>query len=134
MLNPFPSLLVLTFFAPTLLRLTAAGVFFYLAWFHSKHHSDAIDELTPILSRRMAKIILPLYILIESVVALGLLFGFWTQVAALVGFIICIKILLIRRGLRALVPLSSSTYVLVAVICLSLLLTGAGAYAFDLPL
>jgi uncharacterized membrane protein YphA (DoxX/SURF4 family) len=132
MLNPFPSLLTYSFFAPTLLRLGVAILFFYLAYFHFKNRSMVKAELAPILSRGVAKVILPIYILLETLVALGLFFGFWTQVAALVGCIICIKILVVRRGLHALAPLSRSTYLLVALICFSLLLTGAGLYAFDI--
>jgi uncharacterized membrane protein YphA (DoxX/SURF4 family) len=134
MLNPFPSLLVYSFFAPTIVRLAASGIFFYLAWFHFKNRTEIIAELAPLLSRGVAKAVLPIYVLVETIIALGLFFGFWTQVAALVGFILCFKILFMRRSLHGLVPLSRSTYIVVALICLSLLLTGAGAYAFDLPL
>ena len=134
MLNPFPSLLDYHFLAFTLLRLGASCIFFYLSWFHLKHRAEVANELTPILSRGVVKIILPLYLLVELVIALGLFFGFWTQIAALLGLIICLKILIMRRGLRALGPLAHSTYALVALICLALLMTGAGAFAFDLPL
>ena len=134
MLNPFPSLLVYAFFAPAILRLGVAVMFFYLSWFHFKHRADVGAELAPILSHGVVKIILPLYILLEILVGLGLFLGFWTQIAALIGLIICLKILIVRRSLRGLGPLSHATYALVALICFSLLFLGAGAYAFDLPL
>ncbi|MDE1924889.1 MAG: DoxX family membrane protein [Patescibacteria group bacterium] len=133
MLNPFPQLFVYGFFAPTLLRIAAAGVFFYLAYWHFKTKKEVAHELT-VLSHEMAVWIIGLYMLIELAVGAGLFLGFWTQVDALLGFIISIKVLLLKRSMHAMAPLSRTAYVLLAVICLSLLASGAGAFAIDLPL
>ncbi len=133
MLNPFPHLLVFSFFAPTLLRLAVAGVFFYLAIFHLKNHKTVAREIS-VIDYSVALWLSGLFTLVEGAVAVFLLVGFLTQIAALVGAIICLKIFFIKRGLRHISPLSHLAYILLAIICLSLLMTGAGAFAFDVPL
>lgn len=133
MLNPLPQLLVFSFFAPTLLRLTASLVFFNLVYRHFVSKKEAAHEIT-VLSHEVAVWGIGIYILVELAVAAGLFLGFWTQIAALVGVIICLKVLLLKRSLHALAPFSRLAYVLLAVICLSLVFTGAGAFAMDLPL
>lgn len=133
MLNPFPQLLVFGFFAPTLLRIAAACVFFYLAYWHFKNKKEVAHELS-VLSHEMAVWLVGLYILIELAVGAGLLLGFWTQIAALVGLVISVKILLLKRSLHAMAPLSRAAYLLLGIICLSLIASGAGGFAIDLPL
>lgn len=133
MLNPLPQLLVFSFFAPTLLRITAACVFFYLMVSHYRNRSAAAKELT-FLTHEMARIAIGVYIVVEALVGAGLLAGYYTQIAAIVGFVITLKILVIRRGLHHIAPLSRLSYVLLGIVCLSLLFTGAGALALDLPL
>jgi hypothetical protein len=65
----------------------------------------------------------------------GLLFvGLWTQAAAIVGILLSLKHGLAPRKYSAIIPLSRAAFLLLFVICLSLLVTGAGALAFDLPL
>ena len=98
-----------------------------------QHRKETAQELS-ILSYETAVLATGLFILVELLVALGLLLGFYTQVAAILGVIICLKVLLVKRGLRHVSPLSHLGYALLALICLSLLFTGAGAFAFDLPL
>lgn len=133
MLNPLPGFLDYAFFAPTLLRLVAAAVFVYLAMYHFKHKQAALHEIS-ILHPNIAGAVLSMYTVLEGLVAFGLFFGAYTQIAALVGMVICIKVLFLRRALHHTVPFSRSTYVVLGVVCFSLLLTGAGAFAFDLPL
>lgn len=133
MLNPLPDLLVYTIFAPALLRATAACMFFYLALRHTRSRSDVAREMS-VLSHSVASGVVGVYIVLEILVGIGLFFGYHTQVAAIVGLVICTKALMVRRSLHHLVPLSRSSYLLLSIICISLLLTGAGAFAFDLPL
>lgn len=136
MLTPlfFSNLLTYQLFAPAILRLAAACVFFYLAYRHFKHKKEVAHELS-VLSHEVAVWVLGLYMLIEIAVGIGLLIGFWTQLTAIVGAIICAKNLLLKRSLQNLVPLSKITYILLGAICLSIMLTGAGIlFAIDLPL
>ena len=132
MLSLFPQLLFLAPFSATLLRIAAGLVFLYLAYFHYSNKHKMAEELSSLIGG--AGVICVLYSLLELIVAAGLLAGAWTQLAALVGFLIAVKVLLIRSSLKELRPLSPLSYALLAVICLSLIVTGAGAFAIDLPL
>jgi len=67
---------------------------------------------------------------VEIILAAALFVGAFTQAAALVTAILCAALLVFPR-LRA-APRSTVAFALV--ISLSLLVTGAGAIAFDLPL
>jgi len=133
MLNPFPQQLMFSFFAPTLLRVATACFFLYLASQHAKYHNEAAGEIS-VLDRNTARTAVWIYAAIECAVAVLLVIGLETQLAALIGLIICLKMLILKRNLHHLTPLSHVTYALLAVVCASLMMTGAGAFAFDLPL
>lgn len=113
MLNPFPDLLVLSFFAPTLLRVAAAAAFLYAAYTLYQHGNKH-----------------GLVVALLFAVGAALLAGYYTQYAALAALVL-LALELWQRTMRI---LPRSTLLLLVVICLSLLLTGAGALAFDLPL
>jgi len=132
MLSLFPQILFLTPLSATLLRLTAGLIFAYLSYFHYSNRRAVSEELSLLVGG--ASVICILYALLELLVAIGLLAGAWTQLAALLGFVIALKVLIIRRSLKELKPLSQLSYALLAMICLSVVITGAGPFAFDLPL
>ncbi len=132
MLSLFPQILFLAPFSATLLRLAAGLVFLYLAYFHYTDRRAVSEELSKLIGG--ASVICILYSFLELAIGVALFVGAWTQLAALLGFVIAFKMLLIRRSMREIKPLSQLSYALLAVICLSLLFTGAGIFAFDLPL
>jgi uncharacterized membrane protein YphA (DoxX/SURF4 family) len=136
MLTPlfFSNLLTYQEFAPAILRFAAACTFFYLAYWHFKRKKEVAQELS-VLSHEVAVWIVGLYLLIEVAIGIALFIGFWTQLAAIVGAIICLKNLLLKRSMHNLVPFPKLTYVLLGALCLSVVLTGAGIFfAIDLPL
>ena len=122
MLNPFPQLLVFGFFAPTLLRLAAGALFGYLAIAHFSHRPN------------MSQAIAWLLIVVETLIALSLILGYHLQYGAIAGIIVGIGQAITAKRYPTVTPLLALEYVLVIVICLSLLVSGAGAIAFDLPL
>jgi uncharacterized membrane protein YphA (DoxX/SURF4 family) len=133
MLNPFPDLLIYGIFAPLLIRVALGAALLYLC----VEHIRARKEIAQALSRRAGKIsrlAAPLLCLIEVAAGALLVVGAWTQVAALVTFVLTITFLVLRKSHAELRPLSSSAYMFMLAMSLSLLLSGAGAYAFDLPL
>jgi len=67
---------------------------------------------------------------VEALAALSLALGYYAQLGALIGFF-TVGSWFIVGPLR---PYSKSTAVLALVMCLSVFVTGAGAFAFDLPL
>ncbi len=137
MLNPLPELLSFGygsyFLVPAILRITVAAVFVYLALTHFKNKKVIASELT-MMSHEVAIWFVGLAILIEFGVAALLFVGAFTQITALIAAVGSIKALLLKKKFPSLYPLAPLTYTLLAVITLSLLLTGAGAFAFDLPL
>lgn len=111
MLNVFPDLL-LPFLAPTLLRMGAAVAFAAIAFYHWKR-ADTPTWRTW------------LFVALHGGVAAGLAFGYYTQVAALAG---------IALAARHAWCANRAAGLLLALVCLSLFVSGAGAFAFDLPL
>jgi uncharacterized membrane protein YphA (DoxX/SURF4 family) len=132
MLSLFPQILFLSPISATLLRVCGGLTFTYLAYAHFSNRRAASEELSRLIGA--ARIIIPVYSIIELVIAVFLVGGAYTQLAALIGSIITFKMLFVRHTLRELKPLSQASYALLAVICLSLVFTGAGAFAIDLPL
>ena len=112
MLSVFPDILFLSPFAMLFMRLAAATVFGYAAWQHIPQAS--------MLARVVA----------EVVCAALLLVGLYTQPAALLG----IAMFFLYTFIPSLRTVPTSTNLLLLVLCASLLLSGAGALAFDLPL
>jgi hypothetical protein len=133
MLNPFPDLLAYIFFAPVLFRITVGAVFVYLMLTHFKNKRHVAGEIKMV-SHEVAVWLVGLLILAEAALAAAFFLGFSTQIAALLAALGFAKMLVLRKKLPSYAPLSALSYVLLIVICLSILITGAGAFAFDLPL
>ncbi len=131
MLNPFPELLVFGFFAPTLIRIFVALVFFASAYMLYTRR----DELsrTPFVIGQGAWIVW-IALLVNVAIGAMLFAGYYTQVAALAGALLALKGLVWGKRYGRFFVLCRIDYLFVLVMCLSLLLTGAGALAFDLPL
>lgn len=129
MFNTFPTLLVYSFFAPLVLRIAIAVVFAYLSY-HAFAHRKAAASPLPFVGGPWAALFAALA---YSIVGLLLLVGAYTQLAAVAGMALLGTATLAREH-AAFTPLSKSSVLLTFVILGSLLLTGAGALAFDLPL
>lgn len=132
MLNPFPELLVYQILAPTLLRAVAAVVFAYLAYRHFDRREAIAKTRFPVVGKGMW--IVWLAVIVEVATAGALFFGYYTQYAALVGVVMALKQIMWRGSYPNFFWLTRSAALLLLVVCFSLLLTGAGAFAFDLPL
>lgn len=77
---------------------------------------------------------LPLYGALQIAGGLLLLIGLWTQLAALMFVIFTGLELYVEWKAREILRRDIVFYALIFAISLSLLLTGAGAYALDIPL
>jgi len=97
-----------------LMRLTAAVAFGYGSWKHIFHGSRALRALG----------------IIELAIGVILLVGAWTQAVALLGLLVILGWIFIHRTR----PVSRVEALLLLIIVLSLVVTGPGPYAFDLPL
>ncbi|MBI2618275.1 DoxX family membrane protein [Candidatus Kaiserbacteria bacterium] len=134
MLSVFPSLLTFGIFAPLFLRLTAGIFFFYSGY---RHFGEERMELVRELSQKFSsagKAIAVTLALVEMLLGLFLIAGFLTQVMALLGMIFTLKLLWFKNKYPLVAKHEKVVYALLFVIFLSLLFTGAGAPAVDLPL
>lgn len=132
MLNPFPDLLSYSFFAPTLVRMAAALIFFHLAYYHSQNKDSLATVSFPVVG---AGAWIPLLIACaETIVGAGLFFGYVTQISAAVGAAIALKYFVWNTKFPQFFVLSRAATLLLFAMCVSLALSGAGAVAFDLPL
>jgi uncharacterized membrane protein YphA (DoxX/SURF4 family) len=135
MLNVFPSLLY-PFFAPLILRVAVGLVFVWLGVRTWRRAGRLAGVVLPIIGKQAwAPYVAGLF-----EIALGLMFlaGWYTQVAAILGIVGMIKYAIYHKWwphvMEEYLPVSPLAIILIAVICLSLLVSGAGALAQDLPL
>lgn len=124
MLNTFPELLTYGFFAPLLLRASIAFALLFLAFTQWKRRQEAKASPTYVWVSMAASVI----------AGIALLVGYGTQIAALLAIVIFVVGLQTKRRYPSIVTFPASTVMLLVVICISLLITGAGAFAMDLPL
>ncbi|OGG44992.1 hypothetical protein A2673_02775 [Candidatus Kaiserbacteria bacterium RIFCSPHIGHO2_01_FULL_50_13] len=154
MLSIFPELLFLAPLAPFLLRVALAGVFGYAAlrhfvskredgmrtlgfvagWLHAFWMQPAgqssLSGTDGNIGTSVGRWAFKVLWVVEAVIAIIFVLGAYTQLVALIGGIVAVEWMLSRRTR----PVARGAAFLSLVMCLSLLLTGAGALAFDLPL
>lgn len=132
MLSLFPQILFLAPLSATILRLAAALVFLSIAYTHYVQRRELAEQSLPLVGRALW--VVPFAIVIEILIAVSLGCGIYTQLGAVVGAIGAAKFFALKNVYPRFIPLSRTASGLLFVICISLLLTGAGAFAFDLPL
>src|SRR3989344_1425735 len=125
MLNIFPDLLVYGFFAPTILRVAVALAFFFGAYVQCVRVRELSQLRFPLVGGG-AWIIWP-SIATHAVIGLMFFFGYYTQIAAILGIASSVKGLIYVKKYPRLFPLRRVDYLFLLVICASLLLSGAGA-------
>lgn len=124
MLSVFPSLLSWTMLSPLIIRLALAAAIMYPAYILLRGRG----ETKPFGSS--AKPVAAL----ELLFGILLIVGLWTQVAALVIAIDLIVRLAFKIRDRKFLTDGINYYLILLILSLSLLVTGAGFCAFDLPL
>ena len=114
MLSLFPELLFLAPFAAFVTRVVAGFSIGLIAYRHVVRPSNALRSLG----------------IIEGIIAILLVAGAYTQAAALAGAItIAVSLFIVNYRV-----LPRSTLALLLIMSLTLVITGAGPFAFDLPL
>ncbi|MDP2642106.1 MAG: DoxX family membrane protein [bacterium] len=134
MLNPFPDLLMYSLLGPLLLRVLLGLIFLDLGILKFRAEKERWVASFETLGLRPADLFVPLYALLQIIGGLLLLVGLWTQVAALAFVIFSGIELYVEWQARDILKRDVVFYVIIFTISLSLLLTGAGAYALDIPL
>ena len=134
MLNPFPELLALSFLGPFILRVVLGLIFVDLGFLKLRLEKGRWMASFETLGLRPTSFFVPFYALLQIVGGLLLLVGLWTQIAALLFVIFTGIELYVEWQAREILKRDMVFYLLIFAISLSLLLTGAGAYAIDIPL
>lgn len=132
MLNPFPDLLTYGIFAPALLRVTVALALGYMAYIQWGRRHTLSSIRFPVIGTGMWIVLVS--IVVTLLTALALLVGYGTQWAALMGAILSLKGAVWAKRYPQFFPLCRAEYLFMLVICVSLILTGAGHPAFDVRL
>jgi len=134
MLNPFPELLMYSLLGPLILRLIIGLIFIDLGFLKFRSEKERWLASFETLGLRPASLFLPIYALLQVIGGFLLIIGLWTQVAALAFVIFTGVELYVEWQMREILKRDMVFYILLFTISLSLLLTGAGAYAIDIPL
>jgi len=120
MLNPFPELLTFSLLAPFLIRVILGILFISSGYFElKKNNANLFSYLINIL---------------KILGGLILLAGFLTQIASIVLSVIALETIIIKFRSKSYSRDSMSLYIFMFIATISLLVSGAGAFAIDLPL
>ncbi len=120
MLSLFPSLLAFQMFSPLIIRLTLGGILLYWSY-------KTIVKSRPQTNQKVVS-------LIEGISGTLLIIGLWTQVAALIVVIDFVVRLYFKFQKKLLFSDGVNYYFVLLVLAVSLLFSGAGFLAFDLPI
>jgi uncharacterized membrane protein YphA (DoxX/SURF4 family) len=134
MLSIFPQLFLFSFFAPTILRLTLGLVFIRfgsLAFAGDRHRLIEAYEKWHLKPGVVFASILGVFELLAGV---SLVLGYYMQIGALIAGIISLKLLMTKLMGKPFGSEGALFDLVLLAIALSLLLSGAGALAFDMPL
>ncbi len=122
MLNTFPDLLTLSFMAPLILRTFVGAYFLKQAWIELITHTRKKTN-SPKLLR-----------ILGALLGILLIIGIFTQITSLFLILIVIFNLISKIKNKKLNEEKLDFYVLILGVLLSLVLSGAGFLAFDMPL
>lgn len=130
MLNPFP-IQFLALLAYAILRIIVGAILLYLGFSHIQHRAVLKEQF----SQFRFGLVLVWYLgTLEIIVGMMFIFGFYTQIAALLSMLMAIKFIVLKgRFTSPLIP-GRLFYILLFGASLSLFVTGAGIFAFDLPI
>ncbi len=133
MFSLFPEIMFLTPAAIALLRVVAGLYLIYIGYFFWNERAVVAQERFPIIGR-MPEWLSILAATLQIGLGVLLVFGVWTQLVALLGAIIALKCFLFGKTYKKIIPLDAPASILLLIMCIALVVMGAGALAFDLPL
>ena len=134
MLNTFPDLLTYSLFAPLLLRVVLGLIMVDLGFLKFRAEKERWMGLFDLIGLRPSKWFVKIFALVEIIGGLMLVVGVYTQIVALIFILITLSELILEWKEEALIKRNLPFYFLLFTISLSLLFSGAGAFAIDLHL
>ena len=132
--NLFPELFNLSILAPIILRLVLGFIFVNLGSLKLGKEKPGWINSLKILGLKPAGFFVGLLGIVEIIGGLSLIAGAYTQLSALVLAIISLCELFIEYREESILKRDFVFYLLLSAVCLSLLLTGAGLFAIDIPI
>jgi uncharacterized membrane protein YphA (DoxX/SURF4 family) len=134
MLNPFPDLLTYSLLAPFLLRIVAGLIFIDLGTLAFR--GEKMSWQNSLIKLRIPKpnLAVKIFGAIEIAGGIMLILGFYTQIAALVLALFTFAETYVEYKDPTILKRNFVFYLMLLIILLSLLFSGAGAFAIDLPL
>jgi len=132
MLNPFP-IQFLAMVAYALLRVTIGIVLMHLGLEHIRNRQTLKEVFS--FSWFPYGLFFAWYVgVFEIIVATMFILGFLTQIAALLTILLSLKFIIMHKRFSSPSIPGKIVYLLLLGISLSLFITGAGIFAFDLPI
>jgi uncharacterized membrane protein YphA (DoxX/SURF4 family) len=132
MLNPFP-IQFLSLLAYFILRTIVGFVLLLLGYKHWKNRKELFNILIPPIFP-FGKITTISLVITELIIGTMFIIGLYTQIAALILIVLSLTSLFYAKRFKHHSLPSRLSYILLLGIGLSLFITGAGAFAFDLPI
>lgn len=137
MLNTFPNLLFLGLLSPFLIRITVGVVFIWIGYSYLFKDREIVLEQLKKRWPKGASSFMYFGGIFEIITGIFLFVGFLTQIASIAGILIALDALFVKifyKDLDLVTKYNKLFYILLFITSLSLLFSGAGAFAFDLPL
>jgi uncharacterized membrane protein YphA (DoxX/SURF4 family) len=134
MLNPFPDLLTYSLLSPFILRVVAGLIFIDLGVLAFRNEKERWIASLSTLKVPSPELVLKIIGGIEIAGGLMLILGFYTQIAALILGLLTFAEAYTEYKEPEVLKRNIIFYIMLLAIVVSLLFSGAGAFAFDLPL
>lgn len=134
MLNPFPDLLTYSLLSPFILRVVAGIIFADLGFLAFKNEKERWAASLSALKVPSPELAVKILGGIEIAGGIMLILGFYTQIAALVLGLLTFAEVYTEYKEPEVLKRNIVFYIILLAIVVSLLFSGAGAFAFDLPL
>lgn len=132
--NIFPELFAFSLIAPLILRVVLGFIFLNLGSLKLGREKKGWINSLNALNIKPAEYFAILLGVIEILGGLLLIVGAYTQITAIILGIIALSELFIEYEEESILKRDFVFYLLLATICISLILTGAGLFAIDIPI
>jgi putative oxidoreductase len=134
MLNPFPDLLTYSLLSPFILRVVAGFIFIDLGVLLFKNEKERWQAFLSLFKIPNSKLAVKILGVVEVVGGIMFILGYYTQIAALILGLFTLIETCVEYKEPIILKRNFVFYITIFTIVISLLLSGAGAFAIDLPL
>jgi len=133
-LNTFPDLLTYSVLSPFILRVVLGFIAMNLGYLKFGREKEAWRKLFETINFQPARYFVKIIALIELVGGFMLILGYYTQITAMVFALVFFCEMVLEYRDESLENRNLPFYILMFVISLSLIFSGAGAFALDIGL